>query len=121
MPLTSIASLDVSGAQFPWATAGVELTWTAADVANKNECPATSQMLLIAWNSGASTRNVTVTSVPDTVTGRSGDITKALAAGKYWVWKLVTNGWAYSDNGVLKYRFEADHADVKFAILKLAQ
>lgn len=119
MPRTNIALIDASDAQFPWDIAGLEMTLTAADVANQNECTAASKVLLVAYNSGGSTRNVAVVSTADTQLGRTGDVAKALAAGKYWFWTLVKNGWQYNDAGTYKFRFGADHADVKFAVIKM--
>ena len=119
MPRTNIAALDASDSQFPWNTAGLELTLTAADAVNLNETPAVTKAVLVAYNSGGSTRTVTVTSVADSTTGRTGDVSKSLTTGKYWFWVLVKNGWAYDDSGTYKFRFSADHADVKFAIIKM--
>lgn len=119
MPRTAITAIDASDVQFPWDTAGLEITLTAADVANQNECTAAGKILLVAYNSGASSRTVTITSTPDNQFGRSGDVSKSLAAGKYWFWTLVRNGWQYDDSGTYKFRFGADHADVKFALIKL--
>lgn len=119
MPRTNIAAINASGTLFPWDTTGLEITMTAADVANQNETPAASKVLLIAYNSGGSSRTVTITSTADTATGRTGNVSSSIAAGDYWCWMLVKNGWQYDDSGTLKFRFGADHADVKFAIIKL--
>jgi len=116
MPRTNIPYQDANAVTFPWTVAGLTLTATAADVANKNETPACGQLLLIAHNSGASTRNITITSSPDSRFGRSGDATVVLLAGKIWCHVIVRQGW--EQTGALFY-FEADHADVEFSLVRM--
>jgi hypothetical protein len=95
-------------------------TPTAADVANGNAAafPSTSARLqLIAQNTDATSRNVTITSAPDAL-GRTGDIGPyALPAGAIAIFPPFTrNGWQQSD---LNLYFSADNALVKFIVIAL--
>jgi hypothetical protein len=100
----------------PFAQAGVVMAFTAADVANLNDCTLTGNEVLIAWNSDASGHNVTVTSVGDSE-GRTGNVTDPIAAGAYHVYqRFPLNGWLETDGNLY---FQADNALVKFAILQL--
>ncbi len=95
---------------------GAVLTTTAADTTNQNDCAWTGGMVLIAHNDGVSSRTVTVTASADDL-GRSTNISDSIGAGTivtYGPFK-TGNGWRQSD-GMLY--FEADHADVKFAVIQ---
>ena len=116
MPRTNITKQTASARTFPWSTAGLALTWTDADVANKNETAACSQMLILARNTGGSTRNVVVTSTADTRTGRTGNATATIAAGAQWMHLISRDGW---QSATETFEFEGDHADVEFALIEL--
>lgn len=100
-----------------YSAGAADLTMTAADVANKEEVTLTGAEIVIAHNTGASEHTVTITSVADSQ-GRTGDIeTYALAADDYAVFgPFGTEGWLQSSG---KLHFEADDAEVKFAVVKL--
>jgi hypothetical protein len=100
-----------------YADAGVAVTMTAADVANKNQFTAGGKDLIIAHNTGASAHNVTVTSAPDPY-GRSGDIdSESIAAGELRIYgPLAVLGWIQSDG---KVYLEADNAEVEFGVIKV--
>lgn len=93
------------------------LTFTAADVTNKEEVVLTDREILIARNThGSTTYNVTITSVADAY-GRVGNVTKAIAAGAFAIFGPIKSaGWQQS-NG--KLYFEADNAAVTFAVVRL--
>ncbi len=120
MPRTNIAKqTEASAATFPWSATGLILTEVAADVANGNETVACGRLLLIARNSGGSSRTVTIDSAAD-AKGRTGDVAaETLAAGEIRMFLLVRDGWQQEDSGTLKYWFEANHADVKFSLIEL--
>lgn len=102
----------------PYAGAGVAATMTAADTSNKNSFPLTGREIVIAYNSGASSHTVTVTSVDDRY-GRSEDISaEAIAAGAIRVYGvgLALEGWQQTDGSLY---LEANHAEVKFGVLVL--
>ena len=100
-------------------TDGQTLTQTAADATNLNYFPMTGNEVLIAWNSGASSRTVTITSVADK-NGRTGDITAdSIAADEIKIYPFFkTEGWSQGANGQLYH--EANHADVKFMVVKFS-
>jgi len=119
MPRTTITAQQPQG---PWVTLppaadALDLTMTAADVANKNQTLLNGPLLLIAQNSGASPYTITLSSIADSKL-RTGDITAySLAAGDiaaFWINR--TEGWLQAD-GYLYY--EASNVAVLFAVLKL--
>lgn len=113
MPKTTIAAIAAPGG---YAAEPTEITWTAADVANKNQATLTGKQLLLAYNSGAADpHTITITSARDEK-GRLGDVTAfEIAAGEYFMYgPIPLAGWQQSDG---KLYFEANHAEVKFAII----
>ncbi len=112
MPRTSIAAVAAPGG---YVSAPTEIAYVAADPANKNQVTLTGKELLIAFNSGAAPHTITITSVPDEK-NRTGDITAfSIAAGKYYIFGPVAlAGWQQTDG---RLYFEADHAEIKFAII----
>lgn len=101
-----------------YGAAGVLLTQLAADAGNFQQFPLTGSELIVAYNSGGSTRTVTITSVADD-RGRSGSIAaENILAGVSKVYGPFKKkeGWQQT-NGMLY--FQASHADVKFTVIKL--
>lgn len=95
-----------------------DFTLTAADATNKEEVVHTGREILIAFNSGAGARTVTVTSVADDL-GRTLDVPNAysIGAGEYAVFgPYPVKGWRQT-NG--KLYFEAEHAEVKWAVITI--
>jgi hypothetical protein len=93
---------------------------TAASVANKEQVALTGNELVIAHNTGAvDAHTITISSVIDDM-GRTGDVAAySLAAGEYAVFgPFGTEGWRQSD---AKLYFEANHAEVKFGVVKLVR
>jgi hypothetical protein len=92
------------------------LTFAAADVANMNDFVFTGRELIIARNTDASTRNVTLTSIKDDL-NRVGNVTRALLTNEFAIFEaLKLSGWLQSDG---KFYLQADHANVLFAIVRL--
>lgn len=115
MPRVTLTPDNAPGAYPP---AGVVVNFAAADASNLNQFILTGNELVIAFNSGATGRTVTITSVADRF-GRTGTITtEAIAAGVYRMYGPFTNaeGWKQTDGFLY---LEASHAEVKFAIIKL--
>ena len=105
---------------FALPTATVSLTFTAADAVNKNALTMTGDRndYLIVYNSGAGSRNTTVTSVADPNTGRTGDQTYTIGAGLFLILgPFPLDGWRQSSDG--KLYFEGEHAEVKFAHVRI--
>jgi hypothetical protein len=99
-----------------WPTDGVTVTFTAADTVNKSQFALTGKELVIARNSGASARTVTITSV--SYLGRTGDITSdSIAAGATHIYgPFDLRGFRQAD-GMLY--LEANNAEVLFAVITL--
>lgn len=99
-----------------WPIDGVTATVTAADITDKNQFRLTGKEILIARNSGASARTVTITSVA--VNGRTGDITAdSIAPGATHVYgPFDLNGWQQTDGYLY---FEANNAEVLFTVIEL--
>ena len=107
----------VQAAPGKWPSAGGLLVWLGADTVNKEQFPLTGQELVLAWNTGASGRTITIDSSADPY-GRSGPITaEAIAAGDirmFGPFDIV--GWAQSDGNL---HFEGNHLEVEFAVISL--
>ena len=115
MPRTTLTESVAPG---PFPTAGVVVTADAADIANQNRVTWTGRALIIAHNTGASGRTVTITSVADRF-GRTGTISaEAIAAGVRRVYGPFTNpdGWRQSDGYLY---LEANNAEVVFMVITL--
>jgi len=107
------------GGNFPTISANsADMSMTAADATNKEQILATQKQIVIAHNTGASTRTVTITSVADSRTNRTGDISAySLGAGEYAAFgPFEREGWMQSDGYIY---LEASHAEVKFGVLTL--
>lgn len=94
-----------------------DLTMTAADAVNYEMVALTGNELVIAHNTGAGARTVTISSVVDDL-GRTGDITAySLGAGEYAVFgPFGLEGWKQTDG---KLYFAAEHAEVKLGVVKV--
>ena len=110
-------TLTKSTAGGPYAAAGVVLTMTAADASNLNQFVAAGNDLVIAHNTGASTRTITITSSADPY-GRTKDITtENILAGEYKVFgPFALTGWVQTDG---KVYLAANNAEVKFGVVTL--
>lgn len=102
-----------AGAVAPLA---LNLAFVAADVANKHMAALSGKIILLAWNTDASSHNITLTSVADKFK-RTGDVTNyAVGAGLIAAYVFDdAGGWSQADNSVY---FEADNALVKFCVIK---
>lgn len=113
MPPTTIVAQSVPGA---YSATGLIVTETAADPVNGNDVLATDNLILTVRNAGASGRLFVITSVADSVTGRTGDISVTIAAGELRQFRLQRAGWA---NGSNKIVFTGAHADLKLSVLNV--
>jgi hypothetical protein len=96
---------------------GAALTQLAADTVNKEEVVITGKELVLAQNSDVGAHTVTITSVADNL-GRTKDIAAvSLAAGELRIFgPFGLEGWRQSDGFLY---FEANHATIKFSVLRL--
>lgn len=114
MPATALTKSLAAGG---YASAGVTLTMTAADVGNGNKFTASGNDLIVVHNTDAGAQTFTITSVADAF-GRTGHITaEAISAGAYKiVGPLPLAGWNQTDGTIL---CSGSHAGVKFGIISL--
>ena len=115
MPRTALTKTTAPGG---YASAGVAVTMTAADVGNLNSATCEGNDLVIAQNTGAGAHAVTITSAVDAF-GRLGTITsESIAAGAIRIYgPFPMSGWVQTDG---KLYLSADHAEVKIGIVKLS-
>jgi hypothetical protein len=97
----------------------LNLAFVAADVTNKERVLLNGKEIILARNTGAVARTVTVDGVK--VKGRSGSITAySIPAGQIAVIALPVSGWRQETGGDVGYlTFEANNAEVQFAVLKV--
>jgi hypothetical protein len=105
--------VDVQG-PYPVGTISAnaaDITFTAADVANKEQCALDYPVIVLCWNTdGANPYTVTFDTVTETaITAYS------IGAGELAAFEFRGHGWKQSD-GYL--HFEANNAAIKFAVLK---
>lgn len=115
MPRVTLPKTTASGS---YPTTGVTLTFTAADASSLNQFVFTGSELIIARNTGASTRTITITSIAD-ATGRTGSIAaENITTGQYRIYGPFTKkaGWAQAGG---YFFLQASHAEVEFAIVLL--
>jgi hypothetical protein len=114
MPRTTV---PVDVAPGGYAGAGVLCTQTAADPTNLNRCVHTGRELILARNTGATARTVTITSVDDPY-GRQEHISaESIAAGALRMYgPFPVAGWRQTDGYLY---FEASHAEVVFTVIRL--
>lgn len=120
MPRTTITPITPLGPypSLPVAANALDIAYTAADVANKNQVLFNGPKLILARNSHATMPyTVTLTSKVDS-RNRGGDITTySLEAGDVMAFKIDNaEGWQQSDGYLY---FEASNASVLFAVLNL--
>lgn len=120
MPRTNLPKTTAKGAYptLPIAVNSLDIVFTAADVANKNEFVPSGNDLVLAWNSDAADPyTATVTSAPDPQ-NRTGDISAySIGAGEIaHLGPVRTLGWVQPDG---KVYLEANNAAIKFAIIAL--
>ena len=108
-PYTLLGSYPVVAAD------AFEKAWVAADATNFEEVASTGREIVIAYNSGATARLVTIESVAD-AHQRTGDLTETVAAGNVGIFGVMQLE-GFRSAGMLNFR--AAHADVKFIVLRL--
>jgi hypothetical protein len=113
---TAFTTVPSTAAPAAYATVPSSITWQAADAVNGNSFTNSGRELLIAWNSDTLAHTVTVASVAD-ASGRTGDSTKNINGGSYYVWQLFPLlGWNQTDGTV---HATASDATVKFVVIHL--
>jgi len=111
------ATLAKTAAPGKYSVTGAVVTMTAANTVDKNQFLPSGDDLLIIQNSGASPYTVTITSVADPRTGRTGDVTAlSIPAGQIRVFRMGALGWKQGDGYVY---LEANNASVLFGVVSL--
>lgn len=100
-----------------YATAPVVTTGVACDATNKEKIVSTGREVITWTNSGSTSRTVTLTSVADPITNRTGDITFTLAAGVSKTYGPVPQEGFMQSDGYLYC--EAAHAEVLISVLQV--
>jgi hypothetical protein len=96
------------------AALGAAGTENAGDVSNGHFFAPAPSSLLIARNSGASTRVVTIKSpTPDGYGRTIPDVTKSLLAGESWAWRVPDAGFKQSDGTIW---VDVAHAEVRLQL-----
>ena len=114
MPRTTLTKTTAPG---KYSTTGTTVTMTAADTSNQNDYDSVDDAVIIAHNtSGSTAYTVTITSQPDSKTGRSGNVSAvSLAANEIRVFRPGKDGWDNSG----KTELEANNAAIEFGIVVL--
>lgn len=110
-------TLTKTTAPSPNPTTGTAVTFTAANLTDKEQFTLTGRELILVKNDDAQSQTYTVNTVADPY-GRTKDITTAsIAAGAiHCIGPIGLVGWQQSD-GMLY--LEASDTDVKFAVITL--
>lgn len=99
-----------------YSTTGTALTMTAGNVGG-DEFAAKSDLILVAHNTGGSTYTITITSVADPVTGRTGNVSaQNIAAGEIRIFRLTNIGWRAADGNI---DITVSNAAVRVGIINL--
>lgn len=113
MAATTLTAQTIPGA---YSTTGLVVTQHDADAADGNDVAGDDSLFILVRNSGASSRTFTITSQPDPITGRTGDIDVTIAAGELRMFRVQKSGWADPTTG--KIDFAGAHAELKISVLK---
>jgi hypothetical protein len=103
----------------PVTALSLDVAFTACDPANHDQFAFTGRELILARNAHADTAKwVTLESVAEGVTKRTGDITQySLGAGKFLAfWAGNLTGWNQSGN---KFFLKCESTDIKYAIIRI--
>ncbi len=112
---TSFTNLPSTAAPKGYDVVPASFTFVACDAVNGNSFANTGHELLVVLNSDTAAHSVTVASVPDSV-GRTGDSTKNINAGAYYVFQFFpATGWVQTDGTV---HVTCSDATIKYALLK---
>ncbi len=97
---------------------GAVITMLAADTTNDEQATWTGRELIIAHNTGLLAHTVTITSIADDF-GRTRNVAAvSMAADEYRCFgRFSGSGWKQIDG---KLYFEADHAEIKFGVIRLS-
>lgn len=116
----TVTTLVTQYPTLPVTALSLDIAFVAGDASNGNDWSASNGDVLVMWNNllAGSTRTVTITSVIDAATNRTGDITAYSMAVTIHSAVRFSNirGWANTSTG--KILATPSHLDVKFAVLR---
>lgn len=113
---THTARTAVGTKSSSYSANAADLTMVAANVAEGEQVTFTGKEIVVAHNTGASDRVITISSVADAL-GRTGDVSYTLGAGEYAVFgPFGQEGWQQT-TGYLY--FAGPNAEVKFGVIRL--
>lgn len=111
---TGYTNLPSTAAPAGYAIAPASFTWVGCDASNGNSFPNTGRELLLVHNNDSSAHVVTVASVADEL-GRTGDSTKNINGGSYYVFQFFQpKGWRQSDGTI---RVTCADSTIQYALL----
>lgn len=100
------------------AANAADFTFAAGDASNGNYFVSSGNQLIVARNTGAGARTITLTSAADSL-NRLGTITAySIGAGEFAVFTqgLTIDGWRQSDG---QFYINVEHAEVTLAVITL--
>ena len=99
----------------PDGDALAEITFAATHATNKEQTLATGREVIVFYNSGATPRVCTVTSIACSH-GRTGDVSSTVGAGEFWVSpRIPLEGFRQTDGYIY---FEAAHAEILVSVIR---
>lgn len=111
MARTSITTIQLTGS---YSYSAVTASAVAADASNGNQASLAGGEIILARNSGGTTRTITIVSANDPF-NRVRDISVSILAGETKAFgPFGVLGWRQTDGQIY---FSADHADVLFTVL----
>lgn len=120
MPRTAVVVTTLEGAFGNYGVNEADITMAAADIGNQNYHVLQEGDIIFVHNTDVAEKTITINSVADLETGRTGDITAyALAADDYAAFGPFTfRGWRQPTTGWLHW--EGNDADIKIGVLRIA-
>lgn len=101
----------------PAMVAGKVLSFVAANTVDKEQTAFTGREIIVAWNSGGSTRTVTIDGKTDPYGSIRHLTAKNVLAGNFKIFgPFAAASWMQTGHILT---FEANHADIRFAVLRL--
>lgn len=99
------------------AANSLDLTFTVAIVADKEQFVPSADCLVLVWNKAVAAKTVTFSSGVDPATKRTGDITAySVGASEIAAFRFKKTGWTQTDG---KIYMEAESTDIYYCVLEL--
>lgn len=120
MPRTALTPISILGPYptLPVSATTLNLTMSAADVANGNSFLSTGKEILVVQNTDSGAHTITLGSIADALK-RTGDITSySVGAGLIAAFNFtgLNGGWVQTDGTI---NVNANDVSIKFAVIRL--